>query len=378
MRQRISVVIAVTVAGLLGFGAVAPAAGASPGASASRSRGHVVVVTGSIQAAVDRARPGDTVVVPPGTYQGGVVIDKSGITLRGSRAAVIDATGHRFGIQVGTSRIAPGPDGQPACPALALHGVTIDGLTIRDADHTGLFLIGVDGFRVANGRYVDNEEYGPFPICSRHGLIEGNDVRGTKDAGIYVGDDIGVAVRRNRVTASAIGIEIENSQHSAIQGNSLVGNTVGVLVSLLPGLPMPVNSDTLIAGNVVDRNNFPNPVPADSGDDVGLLPTGSGILNVGGDRVTIVGNAVVGNDSVGVGIVQSPFGPLDPRLEVHPDGNLVRANLIVHNGRHPDPVRATTPGADVVYDGSGVGTCFARNVVGSQFPPGVTDAFRCH
>ncbi len=118
-------------------------------------------------------------------------------------------------------------------------------------------------------------------------------------------------------------------------------------------------------------------MPAASGDDVGLLPTGSGILNVGGDHVVITHNSVVGNNSVGVGIVQSPFGPLDPRLELFPDGNVVRGNLVLHNGAHPDPERATTPGVDVVYDGSGTGNCFAGNIVGTDFPEGITGLFPC-
>jgi len=369
MGRRMGFVAAAALLGLTGFGVAASPAGATPG--------NVIVVTGSIQAAVDAARPGDTVLVPPGRYEGGVVVDKSDITIRGGRAAVIDARGHRFGIQVGTSRIGPGPDGQPACPPRSLHNITIDGLTIQHADDIGLYMIGVDGFRIAHGRYVDNEEYGPFPVCSRNGVIESTDVTGTKDAGIYVGDDVAVTVRNNHVHGCAIGVEIENSLHSAVRGNALTGNTVGVLVSLLPGLPMPVNDDTLIAGNLVSRNNFPNPVSPTSGDDVGLLPTGSGILNVGGDRVSIIHNVVAGNDSVGVGIVQSPFGPEDPRLEVNPDGNTVRANVILHNGQRPDPLRATTPGADIVYDGTGTGTCFGHNVFGTDFPAGIASLFAC-
>jgi hypothetical protein len=86
---------------------------------------------------------------------------------------------------------------------------------------------------------------------------------------------------------------------------------------------------------------------------------------------------VVGNDSVGVAIIQSPFGALDRRLEVNPDDNAVQANTILRNGHRPDPVRATTPGADIVYDGTGAGNCFGRNVFMTEFPSGITALFPC-
>jgi pectin methylesterase-like acyl-CoA thioesterase len=55
-----------------------------PAASAWVSRTIVVWPGQSIQAAVDRADPGDTVLVRPGVYHQSVEIRKDGITLRGS------------------------------------------------------------------------------------------------------------------------------------------------------------------------------------------------------------------------------------------------------------------------------------------------------
>ncbi|MEV6106604.1 parallel beta-helix domain-containing protein [Streptomyces sp. NPDC051940] len=338
---------------------------------------HVIVAGDSLQEAVDAARPGDTIVVPPGTYEGGVVLDKSGITIRGSRAAVIDASGHSMGIRVGTGRIAPGLDGWPVCPPTALHDITIEGLTVRDAEFTGVFLSGVDGFRLSGGRYTDNDEYGPFPICSRNGLIEHNEVSGTEDAGIYVGDSTDVAIVGNRVTRSAIGIEAENTARTVIRTNTLTDNTVGILVSLLPGLPLPLNEDTLIEGNTIHHNNFPNPVPPDGGDEVGLLPTGSGVINIGGDRMVMLRNSVVGNDTVGVAVLSTPFAAEDPRLEPAPDGNEVRSNTTLRNGASPDPLRPIGQGADILYDGTGTGTCFGPNVFATDSPPGITGLFPC-
>jgi len=57
--------------------------------------------------------------------------------------------------------------------------------------------------------------------------------------------------------------------------------------------------------------------------------------------------------------------------------NEVRRNIIVHNGRHPDPVRAFTPGADIVCDGTGLGTYFFDNTFKTEFPIGIIYVFRC-
>jgi parallel beta-helix repeat protein len=338
---------------------------------------EVIVVTTTIQAAVDAASPGDTVFVPPGTYRESVLVDKSEITIRGSHGAVIDAEGFDNGITVGTGSISQGPDGFPLCPALALHDVTVKGLTIENAEENGLLLFGVDGFRVTGGKYIDNEEYGIFPICSRNGLIDFNRVEGTEDAGIYVGDDERIVVAGNHVSRCTIGVEVENSSDIVVWDNKAVGNTAGILVVVLPGLPKPFTQDVLIARNLVSRNNFPNPVPAASGEPEGLLPTGTGILNIGGDRVVIRDNVVKQNDSLGVAILANPFAVLDPRLEPNPDGNEVSGNVIMRNGRSPDPERAQTPGADIVYDGSGTGNCFAENRFKTEFPEGITGPFPC-
>jgi parallel beta-helix repeat protein len=180
----------------------------------------------SIQAAVDLAVSGDTVLVRAGNYSGPgglalVQVRTSGLSLRATRSAVIDAHGYRYGILVGED--APiVPEG---CPPVTVRGFEISGFTIRNAEHTGLRLEGVAGFALRDGVYLDNDEYGPFPICSSHGLIAGNYAAGHEDAAIYVGDSSHVVVERNSVTTSAIGVEIENSSYAIVRKNQLFGNT---------------------------------------------------------------------------------------------------------------------------------------------------------
>jgi parallel beta-helix repeat protein len=356
MRTRVAVRVFVVAAAAL---AAAPAASADD-----------VVVVSSIQAAVDAAAPGDTVVVPPGLYHETVTIGKSGITLRGSRGAVLDASGFAVGI-----RASAGPGG-PGCPVSTLTHITVDGLRIENARFTGVLLRGVDGFAVRDGSYTGNEEYAIFPICSRNGVIDGNHVEGTDDAAIYVGNSDDVVVERNHATDSTVGIEIENSTGLVVRGNTTIANTSGIVTFVLPGLAVPVTEDVLIERNVVMHNNRPNPV-LPSEDVVGLIPAGTGILTVGADRVTVRDNRVVGNDSGGIAVIALPVPNPDPRVDPFPDSNRVVGNVALANGRNPDLLRSPFPGADLIYDGSGSGTCFADNVFATSVPPTLDLLFGC-
>lgn len=353
----------------------------------------IVVRGGLIQDAVDDANPGDTILVRPGIYTGEpgrdavVTVNTDNITIRGSRSAVIDATGFEYGIMVGENE----PIGVDGCPPITVLNFRIKGLTIKNAEDTGLRLVGVDGFRITHGAYLNNEEYGPFPVCSQNGLIAHNFASGHKDAAIYVGDDDQVVVRHNIVKRSVIGIEIENSSNALVRHNLLTDNTAGILVIVLPDLPMPFTKNVAIKHNWVVNNNFPNPVEPGGGS-VGMLATGTGILNVGGDQVSIEKNLIVDNDSLGLGIFGNPFSFTDERIEPFVDENEVRRNVILNNGKNPDPVRALAPGADIVFipdvidpetgttllvDPDPGDNCFTRNRFDSDFPLGTVGFFPC-
>lgn len=345
-------------------------------ATAAQAKTIKVVANGTteaIQSAINAASPYDTVVVPPGTYSGPTVtVEKSDLTLKGSRAAIIDATGNTYGITVGTKlTFDPGP----TCPAYGVSNFRIVGLSVQNADNTGIFLFGVNGFHVTSGSYLNNDEYGIFPRCSRDGLINRNSGGGGNDATIYVGVDNGVTVERNNLTNGELGIELESTDNTIVRGNKLNENTTGIFVIVLPGLPKSSTEKAVIEENNVLSNNRVNPFPPvcqapesppgcveEFFDDLQLLPSGTGILNVGGHEVTIRNNSVKSNNTVGVGVVENPFGFGSS------NNTTVTGNVIKKNGENPDP--RTQGSGDIVYlDNPENGSCISGNVFTTSFYP---------
>jgi parallel beta-helix repeat protein len=349
----------------------------------AQARNINVAPTGSttaIQNAVNEAAPGDTIVVASGTYSGPTIsVKTSGLTITGSPAAIINAKGNKYGITVGKKLEFEGTPEAPTCPALEVSNFKISGLTVENAE-IGIFLFSVDKFQVVGGNYLNNAEYGIFPRCSRAGLISGNSGGGGNDATIYVGEDENTVVENNGLTNGEFGVELENTDNSVVRNNLLTTNTSGIFVIVLPGLPKSATETALIEGNVVQKNNRPNPFapvceatppspPNLPGcekfkDDKQLLPSGTGILNVGGHKVTIRNNNVTSNNTVGIGVVENPFG-FGSSNETR-----VTNNLIQQNGKSPDP-RAGVAGDIVYLDNPANGSCISGNVFKtSVFPFG--------
>jgi parallel beta-helix repeat protein len=252
-----------------------------------------------------------------------------------------------------------------------VHNFTVAGLTVRNAASNGIFLSGVDGYVIARGNFINNGEYATYPSCSNNGHIVFNYAKGGSDTCLYIGNDVSVSVSRNRASRCTVGIQIVNSSNFLVSSNIVTGNAAGILAIVDPLNPRIETSDGLIEKNTVTNNNLSN---TSTEGDIGRIPSGTGILNVATDRLTIRENTVTGNHTLGVAITANPLAAEDNRINPDPNGNRVLLNTVVNNGTQPAP---TLPGADLFYDGRGQGNCFSGNTYNTAIPPDVETGAAC-
>jgi parallel beta-helix repeat protein len=326
---------------------------------------NAIVVTTTIQAAVDAAQPGDIVRVPPGIYRENVLVSKNNITIKGQSGAVLDGTN-----LLGNSGITV----RSSSPSARINGFRLSGLQIQNYSRNGIFLVRVDNYQIEDGKYLNNEEYGIFPIRSSHGLIRGNQVSGSNDTGIYIGQSQDALIKGNYVSDCTVGIEVEVSSTITVKDNTTTQNTIGMTAVILPGLSLTVTNDIQIIDNTFDNNNRANPA-TDPEDILSQLPSGSGLLIFGADHVSVRDNHVIGNNSVGIAVAQLPpaLASLDPRIDPFPDYNEIVDNVVADNGSNPDPKLSPFPPSDLLWDFSGTSNCWSDNTFNTAFPSPLPD-----
>src|SRR5437764_2645747 len=338
----------------------------------------------SIQAAVDRAHKGDTVKVHPGSYTEkgrkcpaepsetcAVVVKKDGIKLVG-----VPTTGHPVVLlNPGKQKdgIAVARTGDAKCltaKAGRIQGSLVAGFTVKGFAGDGVFLFCVDAWRVTKVRAVADNVYGIFPSHSGKGRVDHSFASGANDTGIYIGQSHDVRIDHSTARANVSGFEIENSKRVRADHNTATGNTAGMLSFDEPGLDTKINAYNVIERNVVHDNNRKNTC-LEPGDVVCNLPPGAGVVLVAADINLVRNNDVRGNGTGGIAVVNwciiAGGGPCKTDTDPNPDYNEIRSNVVKGNGKHPDPSYKSIA-ADLIWDGTGQGNCWAGNVFTTAFP----------
>jgi len=331
----------------------------------------------SIQAAVDRARAGDTVKVFAGDYvepnagSAAVYITKSLRLIAKGQVRILSTGGQDNGI------VVEGTEGHP------VKGVEINGFTVEGFPDNGIWLIHVRDFNIENNVSINNLENGIWPTLSANGQVKNNVAYGSLDSALWVEASENIRVINNDLSESPTGLEVTISKNLTIENNHVHHNTVGIGLyhPAAAGLDSPWPYSELgnwnVAGNNVHDNNLENP---SSGGETSALPPGIGILLLGVDNVHVQRNRVEKNQYVGVAM-------LDWCLAVAGSGFDCNEGTPDVAGSALDYVRVTEnkfadnhtltgvpvflpPPADVLYmDGSlvglapGVGNCQRDNIL---------------
>lgn len=347
---------------------VASASGREPAAAQHRT---IVVWPGqSIQAAVNRARPGDTVFVERGVYHQMVVIRKNRISLLGAgdthRGTVLEPPSRR------RHNICSGAFGPTGVCILArkvnlkngkvrrqVRHVRVKGFYITRFRGSGVFGYGVNGLDVTHVAAIRDGEYGISRFDSTNTLFVHDRAVGNKEAGFYVGDSphANALVRFDRAVGNQIGIFIRHARDVAVIKNSVSKNCQGVLV--LDDSQRGGAGNAFIWKNHVFRNNkF-----CRKSEDTPVSLQGGGILLLGATDTVVRTNLVTGNRG----------------RSLNSGGIVVASARPVTHGRNPKNIRigrnlafGNRP-ADLIWDGTGTGISFVDNHCGRSLPPGL-----CH
>lgn len=305
------------------------------------------------------AKEGDVIELPEGTIQLNrpLVLDGvNGVTIRGKG---MDKTILSFKGQ---------KDGAEGIRVTA-NQVTMENFTILDAKGDNIKVQDADGLIIRNVKSgwskkhsTDNGSYGLYPVQCKNVLVEGCEVYGSSDAGIYVGQSTGVIVRKNKVYDNVAGIEIENCITAEVYDNLAENNTGGILVFDMPDLPVRNGHSCKVYHNKILNNNTGN--FGQKGTAVAEIPAGSGFIVMATNQCEIYDNEISGHKTLSGGILsylafEKPYK--DTLYDPYCGGIYIHDNKIEGGSGIPD-----------------LGTRFGRLLslaYGGQIPDIVVDGF---
>lgn len=270
-----------------------------------------------LQAALIEAEPGDVIRIGAGRFEltDGLSLDVDRVTVRGAGA---DKTVLSFRGQMGAGEGLLVTSDDVVLRDFAVEDSKGDGIKSKGADRIVYKSVRVEW---TGGPKESNGAYGVYPVSSTHILIDGVTVKGASDAGIYVGQSEQIVVRNSLVSGNVAGIEIENSRHADVYGNTATHNTGGILVFDLPSLPKMGGGEVRIFRNRVIDNDQVNFAP--KGNIVATVRRGTGVLIMANEVVHVTDNDLSGNATANVMITSyrnafsdAKYNPLPRVIEI--------------------------------------------------------------
>jgi hypothetical protein len=318
----------------------------------------------TIQAAVDKTLPGDTVKVPAGTYKQTVTINghrHDGIKLIGSpsnpRKTVLDL------------KSLPRAKRQNGVMINSADGVTVKGFYARNYLGNGFFAINVTGYTFQNLVAGWGGTYGIYSFNSKGGTIKDSEAFYNNDSGFYIGQTpkqskpIRSIVTNVSSWGNQLGFSGTNMRYVTITKSRWYNNGLGIVPNALDSEKFPPPEDNVIADNDVFWNNFNYfrgaPFEVRRGAKGLSYPVGSGILLYGSRNTTIERNRVFGHFLLGIGAVGAL--ELKDRDLAAIRGVTVKDNVFGRDGTDLNNYDLFYPGT-ITAPGSDRDNCFSGNV----------------
>lgn len=278
----------------------------------------------SIQAAVDAAVDGDTVVVQPGTYQETVLIDKS-LKLIAPDGAIIKCPAGPAPIKVAES-------GHLYHYLVAIVGGGIYSGTPTVVSGTATITVEMSGFTLDANNYVPTGRW--CSILMRN-VVKGNptgegsihdnniiniDVNGHETFGILGYGNMDIDVENNVINGFGRGGIGMYSGNSNIVGNTIIGPTFDIPKTWAAnGIQLGYGAYGLVQGNDVSECGW-----------LGTDWSGTGILIVDTHNV-IVENNYVHDCETAIGVVDFPEALYGPVFSGITSEVIVRSNNVANN-----------------------------------------------
>ena len=328
--------------------AIASGAGAAaPAAAPAEIRVPDDVPT--LQRAIGRARPGDTIVLAAGTYPGGTVVpeEKHDLTIRGvdRNEVVLD-----------------GDDRRQNGILVRADGVSILNLSAHGFRENAFYWVGANRYRAAYLTAWNVRGYGIYVEDGEQGMLDHDYVSGAADAAYYVGEcrPCGATVAHVVATLSAVGYSGTNATGVVVRDSTWDRNGAGIVPNSYANEALPPQARTTIVRNTVTGSGrAPVPIRTALAGFVGI-----GVAVAGGNDNVIARNRIVRSERYGVAVFPTAlYVSFDPAVPTpgppwRPRGNRVFGNTVTGSGT-----------ADLALaSGSGRDNCFRANRAGRTLP----------
>jgi hypothetical protein len=313
----------------------------------------------TIQKAVNKARPGDTIKVPHGTY-------KEGVQIKGAKKRYIKLIGD---VSHPEKVVLEGKSlkGVAKANGVVINGaneVTIRGIQAQHYNGNGFFAVNVRGYHLNDLIAKEVGVYGLYAFNSIGGEMRRDIAAWNNDSGYYIGQTpVQTKPVRSIISdvvayGNVLGYSGTNSRYVTITKSKWFNNGTGIVPNALDSEKFPPPEENVITDNDIFWNNFdyykgaPFKLRKPATGDV-PYPTGVGVLLFGGRHNTISNNRIYGNFSVGAGMLEQFLLKNAVR-----DGTLV-GNQIINNqfGLNGTDLN----GRDIFYDGNGNDNCISGN-----------------